>query len=165
MRVGYTYKVLSAGFALLLLASAGCTTQRISADKTIPEALAIAHINTLLNRSRDRISWSDDLANLTGFVEYATDARGTRRDYSEIQTVEFQANYFGVIMLGIVDPTVKSCVLLKYKDTRSVMIERVPFTTIWAWFPFYIFKPTWTEAKMAALGFERMRDGINGMDH
>ena len=142
---------------LQCLLSAGCSTYRVTDVADLSESEAIQNANELLNRSCAFSLWNDSLAGKSGFVDRSSDRRGTRRSYAEIESVEVHRNFGMLLACGLVDPTLASCVVIRYKDTSESWLQRDPYGTYLAWLPFYLFAPAWTEVDRAAKWFERLR--------
>ena len=180
-------KMCRHGIGLLLLAGllcvSGCVTYNVSPAKNLSKTEAVAKVNGLL----DWVGQWDMPDNTplgayeTGFsvihldsseshytygtygygsAVFSYSAWGSSRTYSygDIEEIKVKMDLFGLVCLGIMDPTYTSCVILNMRDGNSYELRaddrKKQFSVF---FPFYLFDFRAGDVREAGEAFEYLR--------
>jgi len=174
----YRQVVQILGFACILMVGSGCASYHVTSDPSLRGELGYKVIDTTIKRSS--FGWSGPVtsqigANENGFTVIEVtlsipisgpNYTGTRyygrsetHRWTDIEDVTVRAAFGGILLCGIVDPTLESCVRLKLKDgtTKDISAFQFPMRLT----PIWLVTPEWRRAHKAGKAFQSIVDALN----
>lgn len=169
-------------FCMIIMAY-GCATYRVTSDRSLQGKRGYEVIDTAIKRTY--VGWTGpDVSKIgadengftvceitgstpisrsgyTGTLHYG---RTVTYRWANIEDVRVRAEFGGILLCGILDPTLGSCVRLKFKDGTSKDI-RVP-TSLMFIAPLWIVSSGWSKAHKLGKVFQTVVDSLKqGPNH